>query len=104
MTRHIADTRPRGWLRLLARVAGWLIFPLYVAGMCTSYLLERSAGIPGGHPMENAVLWVGFGAFAAVGALLVARRPTNLIGWIMATVGLIVGLFPAGDSYAGYVM
>jgi hypothetical protein len=104
MTRNVAGARPRGWLWLLARVAGWLIVPLYVAGMCTSYLLERSAGIPGGHPMENVVLWVGFGAFAVVGALLVARRPTNLIGWIMATIALIVALFPAGDSYAGYVM
>jgi hypothetical protein len=104
MTRNVAGARPRGWLWLLARVTGWLIVPLYVAGMCTSYLLERSAGIPGGHPMENVVLWVGFGAFAVVGALLVARRPTNLIGWIMATIALIVGLFPAGDAYAGYVM
>src|SRR5918997_367222 len=104
MTRHIADTRPRGWLWLLARVAGWLIVPLYVAGMCTSYLLERSAGIPGGHPMENVVLWVGFGAFAVVGALVVAKRPTNLIGWIMATIALIVTIFPVGDAYAAYVM
>jgi hypothetical protein len=104
MTRNVAGARPRGLPYLLARMVGWLIVPLYVAGMCTSYLLERSAGIPGGHPMENVVLWVGFGAFAVVGALLVARRPTNLIGWIMATIALIVALFPAGDSYAGYVM
>jgi hypothetical protein len=104
MNHHNADAWPRAWPSLMARVMGWLIVPLYVAGLCTSYLLERSAGIPGGHPMENVVLWVGFGAFAVVGALLVARRPTNLIGWIMATIALIVALFPAGDSYAGYVM
>jgi hypothetical protein len=91
-------------LRFVARVAGWLIVPLYVAGICTTYLLERSAGVPTGHLLEDVVLLVGFGAFAAVGALLVAKRPTNLIGWIMATIALIVGLFPGGDAYAAYVM
>jgi hypothetical protein len=29
----------------LARVAGWLIVPLYVAGLCTFFLLERSADL-----------------------------------------------------------
>jgi len=46
----------------------------------------------------------GFGAFAVVGALLVAKRPGNSVGWIMVTIALIVGVFPAGDSYAAYVM
>jgi len=55
------------------------------------------------HP-EDVLLLVGFGAFAVVGALLIAKRPTNLVGWILAASGLMVGLFPAGDSYAAYVM
>jgi hypothetical protein len=83
---------------------GWLIFPLYVAGVCTSYLLERSAGLPTAHPMEDTVIRVGFGAFAVVGSLLVVKRPTNLIGWIMATVALMVAIFHAGLIYAAYVM
>jgi hypothetical protein len=104
MNRRVADARLRGWLSLLGRVAGWLIVPLYVAAICTSYLLERSAGLPNEHPLENAVLIVGFGAFAVVGAVLVAKRPTNLIGWIMAGVALIVSIFHAGDTYTAYVM
>jgi hypothetical protein len=28
-----------------ARVAGWIIVPLYVAGICTNYVLERGAGL-----------------------------------------------------------
>ncbi|MDQ3862817.1 MAG: hypothetical protein M3317_04840, partial [Actinomycetota bacterium] len=91
-------------LLFAARVVGWLTVPLYVAGICTSYLLERSAGLPSEHPLENIVLRLGFGAFAVVGALLVAKRPTNLIGWIIAAVTLMVGIFHAGDSYAAYVM
>jgi hypothetical protein len=89
---------------LFARVAGWLIVPLYVAGICTGYLLERRAWLPNEHPVENVMLLVGFGAFAVVGALLVAKRPPNLIGWIMAAVALMVGLFPASGAYAAYVM
>jgi hypothetical protein len=96
------DLRERG--SLLARVAGWLIVPLYVAGICTSYVLQRRTGLLDDNSVENAVLLVGFSAFAVVGALLVAKRPTNAIGWIMAAVALMVSIFLAGDSYAAYVM
>jgi hypothetical protein len=88
---------------LYARVAGWLIVPLYIAGICTSYVLQRRAGLPDDTSVEDAALLVGFGAFAVVGTLLVAKRPTNAIGWIMAAVAM-VSIFLAGDSYAAYVM
>jgi len=92
-------------LLFVAGVGGWLIVPLYVAGVCTSYVLERSAGLPNEeNPVEGVALIVGFGAFAVIGALLVAKRPTNAIGWIMATVALMVAIFLAGDSYTAYVM
>jgi hypothetical protein len=42
--------------------------------------------------------------FAVVGALLVAKRPDNLVGWIMGAAALIVGVFPASETYAAYVM
>jgi hypothetical protein len=50
------------------------------------------------------VLNVGFGAFAVVGALLVAKRSTNLIGWIMSAIALMVSIFNAGGAYATYVL
>jgi hypothetical protein len=104
MNRPVADAWPGVWLSLFARVAGWLIVPLYVAGVCMSYVLQHSAGLPDEQPVEGAVLQVGFGAFAVVGALVVSKRPTNLIGWIMASIALMVGVFHAGDAYAAYVM
>jgi hypothetical protein len=94
----------RRTLHIVARVTGWLIVPLYVAGVCTSYLLERSAGVTNEHPAEDVVLQVGFGAFAVVGSLLVAKRPTNVIGWIMASIALMVAIFHASDIYTAYVM
>jgi hypothetical protein len=98
----------RPTLRFVARVAGWLIVPLYVAGTCTYFLLERSVGLwSEATPAENVqsvVFNLGFGTFAVVGALLVAKRPTNLIGWIMATIALMVAIFNVGSIYATYVM
>src|SRR5688572_14115604 len=94
----------RTLLFALARAVGWLIVPLYVASVCAIYLLERSAGVPPAYPMEDVVIRVGFGAFAVVGAVvgavLVAKRPTNIIGWIMATVALMMAIFHAGLIYA----
>jgi hypothetical protein len=95
-------------LTVVARVAGWLIVPLYVAGNCAFYLLRRGAGLGDGtnllDDVEGTVFNVGFGAFAVVGALLVVKRPTNLIGWIMAAIALMVSIFNAGGAYATYVM
>jgi hypothetical protein len=95
-------------LTVVALVAGWLIVPLYVAGNCAFYLLRRGAGLGNGtnllDDLEGTVLNVGFGAFAVVGALLVVKRPTNLIGWIMAAIALMVSIFNAGGAYATYVM
>jgi hypothetical protein len=91
-------------LLFVTRLAGWLIVPLYAAGICTSYALQRRAGLLDDNSVENAVLLVGFSAFAVVGAILVAKRPTNAIGWIMAAVALMLSTFLAGDSYTAYAM
>jgi hypothetical protein len=104
MSQHAADSRLRRWPALLARVIGWLVVVVYVAGLCTSYWLERSAGLPNKTPVDEAMLQVGFGAFAVVGALLVAKRPTNALGWIMASVAIMVAIFHTGDTYTAAVM
>jgi hypothetical protein len=98
----------RRTLLLVARVAGWSIVPIYLAGTCAYYLLTYSAGLPDEDSVvenvQGAMLSVGFGSFAVVGALLVARRPTNAIGWIMGAIGLMVSTFGAGGGYAAYVI
>ena len=102
MRRHAADGRR--WPPLPPRIVGWLVVVVYVAGLFASNWLERSAGLPNRTPVDDAVLQVGFGAFAVVGALLVARRPDNAIGWIMASVALMVAIFHTGDTYTAAVM
>src|SRR5215203_5787210 len=87
---------------ILSRAVGYLIVPLYVVGVCATYLLERGAGLREEAGLigiiETALLNVGLGAFAVVGALLVVRRSANPIGWIMLSVCL------PGGYYATYVM
>jgi hypothetical protein len=92
------------WPSFLARVAGWLVVAVYIAGLVASNWFERSAGLPNRTPVNDAILQVGFGAFAVVGALLVAKRPANAIGWIMASVALMVAIFHTGDTYTAAVM
>jgi hypothetical protein len=77
---------------------------VYVAGISVNAWLESRPGLQGEDSLEDVVLFVGFGMFAAVGALLVAKRPENLVGWIMGAATLIVGIFPACETYAAYVM
>jgi hypothetical protein len=74
----------RRTLRSVARVAGWLIVPMYVTSLCSSYFLTYSVESWSSSSLldnvQGVMLDLGFGAFALVGALLVARRPANSIG------------------------
>jgi hypothetical protein len=81
-----------------------LIVALYAAGVCANLWFEGRLGLLDKDPLQGVILLLGFGAFAVVGALVVAKRPANPVGWILATVALMVAVFPAGDSYAAYVM
>jgi hypothetical protein len=95
-------------LLIFARVGGWMIVPLYVAGVCATYLLEGAAGLREEVGLigniESALLNVSLGAFAVVGALLLVKRPTNPIGWIMAAIAFMLSVCLPGGYYATYVM
>jgi hypothetical protein len=98
----------RRLLPAVTHVVGWLIVPVYVVGDLAYYFLAYSV-VPWSHSsllqnLEGVMLDLGFAAFAVVGALLVTRRPSNAIGWIMATIGLMVPVFNLGSAYATYVM
>ena len=92
----------------VVRVVAWVIVPLYVVGTCTSYWLVRSAGLWNERSVveyvEGVIGIVGLGAFAVVGALLLARRPTNAVSWIIAAIALIGTIIYPGGNYALYVM
>jgi hypothetical protein len=84
-------------------VVAWLVILVYVAGMAAIILLGPRPGLRGEDPVEDLVIFGGFSMFAAVGAVLVAKRPGNPIGWILSSASLLVGV-AALETYAAYVM
>jgi hypothetical protein len=79
------------------------VVPVYVAGICATSWLERRIGPGYEASVEDVMLSVGFGMFAVVGALLIAKRPGNPIGWIMSAATLIA-VVAALETYAAYLM
>jgi signal transduction histidine kinase len=96
--------RSSGTLRLVSRVFAWSVPPLYLAGAVGYLMLDARLGRPGLGVAEGLPLFLGFGMFAAMGALLILKRPRNAIGWVMAVAALLIAAAPAGDAYAAWVL
>src|SRR6476469_4604513 len=86
------------------RVVAVAVLLLYFAGVLVQLVLGGRLGTLGRNPGERLVIWIGFAFFAALGALLVDRRPRNAVGWILSAAAVLIGLAPAGDAYAAYAM
>src|SRR5918998_512438 len=108
LEREGGETSRRTPFLIFSRAVGYLIVPLYVAGVCATYLLAGAAGLGDEASLleniENALLNVSLSAFAVVGALLLLRRPTNPIGWIMVANAFMLSVVIALGYYATYVM
>ena len=87
----------------MGRLAALAVLVCYAAGVVAIVWLNRRIDQGSGNPVEDAIVTVGFGMFAVVGALLVARRPGNPVGWILSATSLVV-LTSALETYAAYVM
>jgi hypothetical protein len=85
-----------------SRVVAWVELPVFVMGSGYSLWLGIQLGQP--ITIDGFLFTLGFGSFAAVGSLLVARCPSNLVSWFMVTIGLVGGLFPTADAYAAYIL
>jgi ABC-type Na+ efflux pump permease subunit len=83
----------------------WFLLGLFVVGVVATIALAVANGRNGGlrEPAGSLVLLLGFSAFMVVGALIVAHRPSNAIGWIFTAIGLLAATaLPAGE-YTTYV-
>ncbi|MGH9194982.1 MAG: hypothetical protein ACRD1T_04495, partial [Acidimicrobiia bacterium] len=81
----------------------WLLVPLFVVGMVATHVVERASGYEQ-NLIESVSLSMGFGWFVVLGALIVSRQPKNPMGWILAAIGSIVAVFPAGNALANYIV
>jgi hypothetical protein len=79
----------------------WSMLAIYAVGLaCTAVLTVLNGSVAGGRLL---LLYLpAFTAFMVVGALVVARRPANAIGWLFSAIGLLaLGVSLAGE-YSQY--
>ena len=78
---------------------GWLALALCVAGITTSSIVFLRIG----EPVDSGLaLNLAFLAFPVVGAIIVSRRVTNVIGWLFCAVGLGTTITSFSASFVQY--
>jgi hypothetical protein len=80
--------------RIGPRSASWLAWGLWVLvvlvwGLVIGFLLAND-GLSTHELIHAIALWVPFWAFATVGAVILARRPGNRIGWLCWAIGFVI--------------
>jgi hypothetical protein len=75
----------------------WFMLAIFVVSVLVVGALMVANGSFQQEPLADTVaLLLAFTAFMVVGALIVAHRPGNAIGWIFSAVGLLAGLANSG--------
>ena len=90
-----------------ARWLGWSLVVVYfvveTAGLWfqlkTGMYMEPSVSRPWLATLTGAI-----GIWSIIGAVIVSRRPRNLIGWILCTIGIPIGLSDFAFGSAAYLM
>jgi hypothetical protein len=88
-------------MRKPATVVAWSMLASYAAGLAfTAVLAVANGSVAGGRLI---LLYLpAFTAFMVVGALVVARRPTNAIGWLFSATGLLASGSSLAIEYGHY--
>jgi hypothetical protein len=94
------DTDARGQA---AAWVGWAILATYWGLAGASFLL-RAINDPTADIAGAVLSRFGWGAYPTVGAVIVARRPRNPVGWLCCAVGLLLGPAFLGQDYAWYTL
>jgi hypothetical protein len=64
----------------------WSMLAVYIVSMVLATILAVANGTFQQDAANQVMLFVGFTAFMVVGALIVAHRPGNAIGWIFSAM------------------
>ena len=104
--RSVTRTPSRRDTRAKGQVAAWVAW-----GICTLYWVAISAGYAlrlshrvGFHVLGELEWRIGYGSCATVGAVIVARRPRNALGWVLCAVGLTSAVAGFAQDYASYAL
>jgi hypothetical protein len=84
-----------------SRVA-WSMLAVYLVSMVSGIILSVLNGTVQQDVAGQVGLALGFSAFMIVGALIVAHRPSNAIGWIFSAVALLAFTGVLAVEYATY--
>ena len=81
----------------------WATLAVYWGCVGAGFLLRvlNDPAFPVWNQLFERVTW---GAWPTVGAVIVAHRPRNRIGWLCSTVGLLVGPAFLAQDYAWYTL
>jgi hypothetical protein len=81
----------------------WAMVAAWTAGVAALVALSVANGTFGlGAFSDTLPLLLAFAAFMVVGALIVAHRPGNVIGWIFSAIALLATTGALGEEYATY--
>ena len=83
----------RGWTWV-----AWSMVVIFVAGYGVGVPLSVANGKFG----QDSSLLLAFAAFMVVGAIIVAHRPGNAVGWIFSAIGLLTAIGVLATEYAAY--
>lgn len=90
----------------MSRRSTWLAWPLlaiYIASVIAAVVLEVANGTLDPQPVtDTAALLLAFTAFMVMGALIVAHRPGNAIGWIFSAIALLAVTGALAEEYGRY--
>ena len=88
-------------MRKRSTLVAWSMLAIFVVGWTVmSVLLVANGNLQ--EPADGLAFLLAFGAFMIVGALIVAHRPGNAIGWIFSAIGLLAATGGLAQEYAQY--
>jgi hypothetical protein len=77
---------------------------VFIVSVVFAAILAVADGSFQQNPANFLVFVLGFGAFMVVGALVVAHRPNNAIGWIFSAIALLAFTAGLAAEYATYAL
>jgi MFS family permease len=80
----------------------WSMLAVFVVSLVAGLILAVANGTVRQDAGNQFLLLVGFSAFMVVGALIVAHRPGNAIGWLFSAIALLAFTGQLASEYATY--
>jgi hypothetical protein len=82
----------------------WSMLAVYLISMALAAMFALANGTFQQDATGQIVLYLGFSAFMVVGALIVAHRPSNAIGWLFSAIALLAFTGQLANEYAIYAL